>query len=541
MRLIVLFIVLLVFLFLACDNASPSSPDFLITSIEFTGDSTGNELEGRGGLSVPYCEFTIEWDAPSTDSRYDYTVFRSLEPEIQNNLENADELGTLLSTSWVDSEELDWNIGYYYAVKASPDLSGDKWSDEVFVQTPISPFPTPGELSYERLDFRTCFLSWEACTGSGFQSAILLRSDQEDIEHSWPGCDTLFVTTDSSSSHFVDSTITGRNQFYYVLEVTAGEDLISYSNEICFTPGADFPWVVDKTFDLGGHVDSDKLFGLISRDSERLYFQYGSNYSSEDYVSGIYATNGNFFGSSIFESVFGFTERPDGSILLTYEDEAQNCYISNFSANLSSELQTAQFNRSLGSILETPAGILCTSVHKLLVLDPVSFEILDSIPHPFIYGVSFDTLNRSFLMTGTGVKALKSSDLEYLGYIDGPFLNIQVGLDGNLYCFSEAGVEWYDAVDLSFEGDFAFPSNTFGAVVLPGNENIVYVYRRTGSGFDFTLEIHDISSHEVIGTVQDLPVLDEENVYLFPSWNGDFLWCFQWDGLSSIDYFSITL
>ncbi len=120
-------------------------------------------------------------------------------------------------------------------------------------------------------------------------------------------------------------------------------------------------------------------------------------------------------------------------------------------------------------------------------------------------------------------------------------MDIQAGLNGNLYCFSEAGVEWYDAVDLSLQGSYVFPSNTLGAVVLPGNENIVYVYRMSDLRYEYTLEIHDMSSEEVIGTVQDLPVLDEENVFLFPSWNGNFLWCFQWDGLSSVDYFNVTL
>ncbi len=544
MRLIIPFLLLFVFLFLGCDNAAPSVPGFLITSIEFTGDSTGNELAGRGDLSVPYCEFTIEWDAPSTDSRYEYTVFRSLEPGIQSDPESAEELAILQNTSWADSEELDWNAGYYYAVKAVPALSGDLWSDEVFVQAPISPFPTPGELSFERLHFRTCSLSWEACTGSGFQSAILMRSDHEDIEHtlSWRDIDTLLVTTDFGPGLFVDSNMTGSDPFYYVLEVSAGEDLISYSNEVCFTPGAEFPWVVDENFHLGGaYVYLNKLFGLVSRDSERLYFLFGADNFGKDVVWGINANNGSSLGSTTFESIFGFTERPDGSILLTYRDESDNFYMSNFTESFSSVLQTVNLNRTLSSVLETPAGILCTSLSKLLVLDPVSFEILDSIPHPFIYGVSFDNLNRSFLMTGGGVKALRSSDLEYLGYIVGPFMDIQAGLNGNLYCFSEAGVEWYDAVDLSLQGSYVFPSNTLGAVVLPGNENIVYVYRMSDLRYEYTLEIHDMSSEEVIGIVQDLPVLDEENVFLFPSWNGNFLWCFQWDGLSSVDYFNVTL
>ena len=544
MRLIIPFLLLFVFLFLSCDNAAPSSPDFLITSIEFTGDSTGNELEGRGSLSVPYCEFTIEWDAPSSDSRYDYTVFRSIEPDIQNNLENAEELTTLLNTSWVDSEELDWNAGYYYAVKAIPSLSGDIWSNEVFIQTPVSPFSTPGELSFERIHFRTCSLSWEACTGSGFQSAILMRSDHEDIEHclSWRDMDTLLVTSNSAPGVLVDSSITGRDQFYYVLEVSAGEDILSYSNEVCFTPGADFPWVVDKSFHLGGAlIDSNELIGLVSRDSARLYLQYGADYSGKDVLWCINASNGSSLGSTTFESIFGFTERADASILVTYKDGSDNYYMSNFSENFSSVLQTVNFNRAVSSVLETPAGILCTSANKSLLLDPVSFEILDSIPGTFTYGVSFDNLNRSFLMRPGGVKALRSSDLEYLGVIYGDFLNIQAGLDGNLYCFSETGVELYDAIDLSLQDNFTYPSNTLGAVVLPGNENIIYVYRRNDLRSSYTLEIYNMSSYEMIGTVQNLSFIGAENVFLFPSMNGEFLWYFLWDGLSSVDYFNVTL
>jgi len=177
------------------------------------------------------------------------------------------------------------------------------------------------------------------------------------------------------------------------------------------------------------------------------------------------------------------------------------------------------------------------------VLDPISFEIVDSLLlGPFVSAVSFDYLNRSFLMTRSSVKALRSSDLENMGYIIGSFTNIQAGLDGNLYCFTEAGVEWYDAEDLSLQGNFAFPVNTLGAAVLPGKEYLVYIYQWTGSGINHLLDIHDMRTGEILGTVEDVPDSMDWGVFLFPSKRGDFLWGFLGgNGVSSIDCFSIIL
>ncbi|MCK5842596.1 MAG: hypothetical protein KAH31_10535 [Candidatus Sabulitectum sp.] len=543
MRFIVLFIVLLVFWFAACDNTGPSYPNFPITSIEFTGDSTGLDQQSRGAGSVPYCEFTIEWDAPLLDTRFEYKVYRSQEPGIESNPESAEELTLLQSTSWVDSEELEWNTGYYYAVKAVPSQGGDRWSNEILVQTPTSPFPTPGELSYEKFLFKICFLSWEACSDSGFQSACLLRSLHEDIEHSYYPRDTLLITTDHSAGQFTDSTIVGRDPRYYVLAVSAGEDIVSYSNEVCFSPGVGIPWFLDKNFEIGNaNLFAFNNFGLISKDSRTVYFHYVDDYTAIDVVNGIVTSSGSSCGHHYFDRILGLAERPDGTILVTYRDDDQSYHMCSLSKDLSSVLQTIDFNRAVSSLLETPAGILCTSENKLLVLDPVSFEIVDSLLPPFIAAVSFDNLNRSFLMTSSSVKALRSSDLENMGYINGSFTNIQAGLDGNLYCFSEAGVEWYDAGDLSLQGNYSFPTNTFGATVLPGKEYLVYVYHRPGTGGDYFLDIHDMRNGEILGTVEDVPNLWDTGVFLFPSWDGDFLWGFLGgNALSLINCFCVTL
>ena len=543
MRFIVFFIVLFAFWFAACDSTGPSAPDFLITSIEFTGDSTGLDPQLRGAGSVPYCEFTIAWDAPLPDTRFEYKVYRSLEPGIESNPESAEELTVLLNRSWVDSEELEWDTGFYYAVSADPAQGGEKWSSEVLVQTPTSPFPTPGELSYEKFLFNICSLSWEACSDSGFQSAYLLRSWQEDIEHSNYPRDTLLITTDHNAGQFTDSTIAGRDPKYYVLAVSAGEDIVSYSNEICFTPGADMPWFLDRDFEIGSANLLDySNFGLISKDSRTVYYHYCDDYSGSHIVEGINTSSGGRFGFINFYQIFCLAERPDGSILVTYKDNDQSYHMCNLPKDLSSVLQTVDFNRTVSSVLETPAGILCTSENQALVLDPASFEIVDSIPHPFISAVSFDNLNRSFLMTSSGVKALRSSNLDYLGSIDGSYINIQAGLNGKLYCFSEAEVEWYDAGDLSFQGNYGFPTNTLGAAVLPGRESLIYIYHWTGIGGDYLLDIHYMRNGEIMGTVEDIPELIDWGVFLFPSWDGDFLWGFLGgNACSSIDCFSVTL
>jgi hypothetical protein len=543
MRIPALFIILSVLCFAACYNAGPSSPDFFITSIEFTGDSTGLDSLSRGAASVPYCAFTIEWNAPLPDTRFEYRVYRSLEPGIENNPESAEELAVLLSTLWVDSDELEWNTDYYYVVKAIPSRGGDKWSDEVVVQTPASPFPVPGELSYQKFLFKNCLLSWEACSDSTFQSACLLRSWQEDIEHSNYPRDTLLITTDHSAGQFSDSTITDRFPRYYVLAVSAGEDIVSYSNEVCFTPGADIPWFLDRNFGIcEANVIDYTDFGLVSRDSRRVYFHYWNDYYNSGTVRGIDAVSGNYFGSMNYHRIFCLAERPDGSVLVTYMNSDQSYHMCNISEDISCVLQTADFDRALSCVFETPAGILCSSENKALVLDPSSFEIIDSIPYAFTSAVSFDNLNRSFVLTGSGVKALTSSSLEYLGTINGSYTNIQAGLDGNLYCFSEAGVEWYDAEDLSFQGNYAFPANTRGAAVLPGREYLVYLYHRTDVAEDYSLDIYDMQNGEFMGTVGGVPSLIGWGVFLYPSRDGDFLWGFlSGNACSTIDCFSVTL
>ncbi len=55
MRYNTIFIAICALCLVACNNTGPSSPDFLITSIEFTGDSTGLESKVKGTLSVPFC------------------------------------------------------------------------------------------------------------------------------------------------------------------------------------------------------------------------------------------------------------------------------------------------------------------------------------------------------------------------------------------------------------------------------------------------------------------------------------------------------
>ncbi len=240
-----------------------------------------------------------------------------------------------MNTSWVDSEELDWNTEYYYAVKAIPSLGGDKWSNEVLAQTPVSPFPTPGGLLYERILFRICSLSWEAFPDSGYQSAYLLRSWHEDIEHSNYPRDTLMVITDYGSGQYSDSSITDRNSRYYVLATSAGEDLISYSNEICFTIGADIPWIVDENFEIG-NAGIYNTFGLVSKDSHTVYYHYGEDFSGDHVVEGIDTDSGNRFGFITFDWVFCLAERPDGSILVTYRDSDQSYHMCNLSKNISS-------------------------------------------------------------------------------------------------------------------------------------------------------------------------------------------------------------
>ena len=543
MRLIYLFIAICGLLLTACDNTGPSSPDFLITSVEFTGDSTGNEPLLRGAQTVPYCEFTIEWDAPAPDARFEFQVYRSQNSDIESNPESAEVLATLLDRQWIDSEELEWESEYYYAVRATPTAQGsEKWSNEVHVLTPVSPFPTPGELSYEKHLFYTCSLSWEACQDSRFQSAYLLRSLRADIEHTAYPRDTLLIITEDGPGQFTDSTITDRDSRYYVLEVRVGDEIVAYSNEVCFTPGADFPWIIGDCFDMGGSLFDVKPFGFMSQDSRSVYCHFFTPNKGDEVVLGINTKNSRVFGFIYYPTVYDLAERPDGSILMTYRDDDDNFHMSSLSPDLDTVLQTADFNRRVGSVTEIPLGILCSTVNKVLLLDPISFEVVDSTLNPFISAVSFDELNRSFLMNNTSVKVIRNTDLGYLGRIEGSYQSIQAGLDGNLYCFSETGAEWYCAENLTLEGSFDFPSNTLVAAVLPGREYLIYVVHRADTREENMLDIYDTRNGEHIGSIGGVPDSSDWASFLLPSWNGDFLWGFLDDfGSEQIQCFNITL
>lgn len=450
----------------SCDSTGPSEADFLISSIEFTGDSTGTDhadrmsacCEFRGALTVPFCEFTLDWEAPFPDTRFEYTVFRSEEPLIPSDPSEATELTTILQRSWSDSQDLEWGTDYYYAVRAMSPGGSTKWSNEVCVTTPGSPFPDPAALSMEKIGFSSCRLQWTEWPDSCFKAYTLLRSYLPDIEHNPEYMhDTLYATTDRSSLSFTDSTVTGVHGFYYILVTENTKELSSFSNEVYFLPGADIPWRVTRTIWLTWPSDCGHRIRNMSPTGDCFYESSFGDWYEDFHITRRSCSNGSYLGSIACEAEVS-TVLLNGNIAISEPFLVPVLRI--YSSDLQEIISTS--TPVICSMVDTPCGILVSGTTSSWLYDPNSLEVLETFSDSHFDDAVLSTDgNRVYLrFDGSGVIGLLLPGFDVFGELPVSYQYITCGSDGNLHCANETETAVYDGATLQLIDDFVFPEGS---------------------------------------------------------------------------------
>ncbi len=529
----------LVILFLSCDSTTPSGPSaltFNLISVVFTGDSTGTSLNrALSGKSNPRLEMTLTWEKPVIDQRQTFTVFRSEIPDIQLDPGEAVELQVQLETIFSDSTGLEWNRGYYYAICAVDMDENCWWSNEVYVKTPVSPFPEASQLSCSQLDFVVCNLSWSKYTEDSFASYLLIRSTFPDIEHITYNKDTLVVTDDVNELSFTDFTIPDYETRYYVL-VTVDEDgLSSYSNEVEFTPGATIPWRVDRSFNSATYDHE----GFVSADGGVLYVLnqvYGEMWliarSTYDYGRK---------GSKVFDGFLTATERPTGTILVSYGTNG-SCSIEEYTHNLSTLLQSFAFPEEFDAIADIPGspGILASQGYYSWVLDPVTFAPLDSLSYTFRDVAVSPDGSRIFLRNNGRLICLQTSNFDYLGEISGFFESADFGSDGYLHCLNDQGAVRYDPYSFNLIDEFAYPFPVESSSLLPPDYRMLYM-TYTDSNNEVQIDVYDTMNGNRIGRVLSDGFYTDLFQFYLASPEGEFLWFFSSDYGGGAREYRITI
>jgi len=368
-----------------------------------------------------------------------------------------------------------------------------------------------------------CNLEWNEYTGGDdFRWYVLYRSNHPGIEQN-PSYqkDSVFITDDRGMVSFLDTFVLSR---YYALAVVDSSGLSSFSNEVCFEPGAEFPWRFYYNFS-GGTSFFYPDFAFKSDCSERMYLVYYSDYSRGRYLSCRSTYNGNYVNGISRDEIYSAAERPDGTILVCCEEsQMQIPLLSVFTGDLASELQTVHLDRVVTRMIEAGAGILCSSGGKALVLDPVSLQTVDSIPYSFTSAVLAEELDRVFLCRNSHAVCLRSSDLAYMGNIPGNIEGMVYSQDGVLFCIGETEIRGYDPISLTLESSYQLPENTLCSTVLSSGEYVVYVFRDD----PFRVEVFSYASGEFLGMVSEIPWYSDQHCFLCDP-QDDYLWFIYWN------------
>jgi len=517
-----------------CDSTGPSAFAFEIVSVVFTGDSTGvsrksetvSPVTGSNGNSLPYLEMTLVWEKPVEDRRQTFTIFRSTEPLIQSDPSEAEELQVQLDTVFADSIGLEWSSDYYYAVRAVDEWENSRWSNEVHVETPVSPFPEPRRLSYEKHHFMICSLGWNKCSDESFDFYVLLSSPGPDIEHVLYNNDTLLVTTDANTISYIDSLPENGNGRFYALVTVDKHGLASYSNEIEVHPGSGIPWRVNQTFESGHDFYHE---GIVSNDGAVMYLLLDMISKSSTMLMALRTQSGNCFGYRDFINIFAVAERSSGTIIASHGVYG-NYSLSEYTRDLSSLVKTRHFDRRIIAMVEVPGAseILASNSYLTSVLDPDTFEPVDSLPYTF-QDVAISTDGSRIFLCGSQLVCVRSSDLEYLGKIESSFNSVDYGSDGYLHCTTNNSVVRYDPYSLSQVDEFVYPFPVSSSILLAPEYRMIYLTHETEEN-ENVIDVYDTSTGNWMGRVfYNEEFESEEYQFFLSSPAGEFLWFFTND------------
>ena len=522
-----------------CNTTGPQPVSFEITSLVFSGDSIGEDLlsqvsfplEGRPkDGSRPFCEFTLEWNAPSSTLEHEYTVYRSLSPGISAHPENAVELGSTGSQMiWVDSKDLEWGAVYYYAVRASTIERDHLWSTEAHVEGPESPYPPGAELSVSEFGLGYCRLEWTPAEHDGFQSYILVRSFSPDLEQNLPyNNDTVFVSREMGLTSYSDSSSAFQPRYYAVVTEYSGRP-DPYSNEVEFTSNPGIPWRVSASLNIGYVFDHQIAF--LSRDDSYLLVIADEHYSGFppwDF-QGIQkrSTSSGSLNSSWGCNCLCACELQTGEIALCrVTGGGQYVGLSILSDQLQ-HLRSMELVLEALCMVDTPEGLLVSTEDCTLIIDPLQLEITGTL-EDLSFTAEALSPDRNHLCVSDGVSDITVLDTRTFTVIGSLPRADAFCFDsaGNIHCTDGELSCTYDGSTLEIMDSFVFPQTVpelQGLSYLQPSARYLYGWcLDPGSGI--TVYVLDTQEKELTGHFDaSTGVLYGPELLLSAS-DGSFLW-----------------
>ncbi len=240
-----------------------------------------------------------------------------------------------------------------------------------------------------------------------------------------------------------------------------------------------------------------------------MYLLYSCDYSGDNYLQCRSTYSGSYVDGIARDDIYSAAERPDGTILVCFgEDGRQMSQLSVFTGDLASELHTVPLDRMVTLMIETDAGVLCSSGGKAWCWT-LFLQTVDSIPYSFTSAVLEEELDRVFLCRNSYVVSLRSSDLAHMGNIMGNAQHL-VYSHGVLYCIGETEIRGYDPISLTLQSSCQLPENTLCSTVHSSGEYlVVYVFRDDPC----RVEVFDYATGEFLGLISDMPSISEEHCF----------------------------
>ena len=239
-----LIISLITIVVLSCgdDPSGPSGSNLTpsVLSLAFTGDSSktvseADQIEAlRFSTTGPkgVCEVTASWTICDQSEFASYTLYRSENPDISENISSATVLGVFSdpNTSEYIDGDVAWAIEYYYALKTTDDDNDSVWSNEASLITPGA--PTPSVLEAVSVFCNFVALSWSQCPDGNFDSYKLFRSDFPNIHADTSAALCVATLSQASDTSFTDTGVATEQTYYYALMTRNTNDFFSWSNEL---------------------------------------------------------------------------------------------------------------------------------------------------------------------------------------------------------------------------------------------------------------------------------------------------------------------
>jgi hypothetical protein len=512
-------------------DPSPESPIFHITSITFTGDSTGTgfiamsrnsstrSMELEDGKGEPYTEVTLEWSILDVDSVLCYCVYRAEEPGIQSGSVSCTTAGTTTDTILVDDESLVWGDTYYYAIKAYDTDSIAYWSDEVSIAMPNYQLPTPSLLSAEDLPLGMCQLSWTLCPDTDFESYTLLTSFYGGMYNP----DTLAIITFASDTTFSDLQPIPYSPRYYQIVTTDTQGLSSESNVLEYSSGYGMPWIVDFEY-----CTNEPVPLLVASDDENFVYFFSGFVSPESWrLNRVNTITGDHI-SPQYVGINGL-----GNFALDFDKTSNHLLIQFYdfyynSTRISIRDPVSLDNLSAGSISQRTKAILALPdgdrallaeyyANMSYVIDLTTFELMDTLSYCFDCGQHID--DYIYILGSGPIRRIDPQTLEVVATSPlspaAPYsVPLMISSSGSLCCYFESNFYMMNPSNLTVESSLSLPFDPYSTGIVVEIRDSLYTYVKEDMTGDVI--VYNMESGEYVGQV----VTD-------PPWSS----CYEWPSI----------